>query len=79
MVFSGSLDGHIRAYSSSDGKVLWDLDTERSFETVNGIAATGGSLDVAGPVVAEGMVFVVSGYPTYGGRPGNVLLAFVVE
>ena len=79
VVFSGSLDGHIRAYSSSDGKVLWDLDTERSFDTVNGVAATGGSLDVAGPVVAEGMVFVVSGYPTYGGRPGNVLLAFAVE
>ena len=75
-VFSGSLDGHIRAYSSADGKVLWDFDTERSFETVNHVAAEGGSLDVSGPVVAEGMVFVSSGYPQYGGKGGNVLLAF---
>ena len=76
IVFSGSLDGHIRAYSSAEGKVLWDFDTERSFDTVNGVTASGGSLDVAGAVVAQGMVFVVSGYPTYGGKPGNVLLAF---
>ena len=79
VVFSGSLDGHIRAYSATDGKVLWDFDTERSFDTVNGVAASGGSLDIAGPVVAEGMVFVISGYPTYGGKPGNVLLAFKAE
>ena len=36
----------------------------------------GGSLDGAGPVVAGGMVFVNSGYPRFGGMPGNVLLAF---
>lgn len=79
VVFSGSLDGHIRAYSAEDGKILWDFDTERSFQTVDGVAASGGSLDVAGPIVAEGMVFVASGYPSYGGKPGNVLLAFKAE
>lgn len=79
VAFSGSLDGHIRAYSAADGKVLWDFDTERSFDTINGVAADGGSLDIGGPVIAEGMVFVVSGYPTYGGKPGNVLLAFAVK
>jgi hypothetical protein len=30
-------------------------------------------------VVAEGMVFVNSGYVSLIGRPGNVLLAFGVE
>ncbi len=75
-VFSGSLDGHLRAYSTTDGKVLWDFDTERSFDTVNHVPASGGSLDVAGPVIAAGMVFVESGYPQWGGKPGNVLLAF---
>ncbi|MDQ2946200.1 MAG: PQQ-binding-like beta-propeller repeat protein, partial [Acidobacteriota bacterium] len=78
-VFSGSLDGHLRAYSSTDGAVLWDFDTERSFETVNHVSAEGGSLDVGGPVVAGGMVFVNSGYPQYGGQAGNVLLAFDSE
>jgi polyvinyl alcohol dehydrogenase (cytochrome) len=78
-VFSGSLDGHIRAYSAKDGTVLWDFDTERSFDTVNHVTAAGGSLDVAGPVIADGMVFVESGYSQFGGKAGNVLLAFGPE
>lgn len=75
-VFSGSIDGHLRAYAASDGQIIWDFDTARSFDTVNHIEAKGGSLDVGGPVIAGGMVFVVSGYPGFGAMPGNVLLAF---
>ncbi len=78
-VFSGSLDGHVRAFSTADGKLLWDFDTERSYTTVNGVPGKGGSLDGAGPVIAGGMVFVNSGYPRFGGAPGNVLLAFGVR
>ncbi len=77
-VFSGSMDGHIRAFSSDDGRLLWDFDTLKNFTTVNGVPASGGSLDGAGPLVAGGMVFVNSGYPRFGGMPGNVLLAFGV-
>jgi polyvinyl alcohol dehydrogenase (cytochrome) len=75
-VFSGSLDGHLRAFSTADGSLLWDFDTARTYTTVNGVPANGGSLDGAGPVIAGGMVFVNSGYPRFGGAPGNVLLAF---
>ena len=75
-VFSGSMDGHIRAFSTDDGHLLWDFDTQKSFSTVNSAAGHGGSLDGAGPVVAGGMVFVNSGYPRFGGAPGNLLLAF---
>ena len=75
-VFSGSMDGHVRAFSTADGTVLWDVDTVKPYKTVNGLDATGGSLDGAGPVIAGGMVFVNSGYPRFGGAPGNVLLAF---
>jgi polyvinyl alcohol dehydrogenase (cytochrome) len=78
-VFSGSMDGHIRAFSTEDGKLLWDFDTERTYTTVNGAPAKGGSLDGAGPVIVGGMVFVNSGYPRFGGTPGNVLLAFGVD
>ncbi len=77
-VFSGSIDGHLRAFSTADGHVLWDFDTARDYQTVNGIAAKGGSLDGAGAVIVGGMVFVNSGYPRFGGLPGNVLLAFDV-
>jgi len=79
VIFSGSLDGHIRAYSTSDGKVLWDMDTARDYPTINGQPAHGGSLDGPGPVVAEGILYVNSGYGQFGGMPGNVLLAFSVE
>jgi polyvinyl alcohol dehydrogenase (cytochrome) len=75
-VFSGSMDGHVRAFSTKDGKVLWDFDTEKEFKTVNGAKGKGGALNGAGPVIAGGMVFVNSGYPRQGGTPGNVLLAF---
>ena len=70
------MDGHIRAFSTENGRVLWDFDTERPYATVNGPPAHGGSLDGAGPVIVGDMVFVNSGYPRYGGAPGNVLLAF---
>lgn len=78
-VFSGSVDGHLRAYSSETGKVLWDIDTERDYPTVNGKPAHGGSLDAGGPAVVNGMVFVNSGYGQWGGMPGNVLLAFSIR
>ena len=53
-VFSGSVDGHLRAYSTSNGSVIWDFDTVRDYETVNGVSARGGSLNVGGPRSAGG-------------------------
>jgi polyvinyl alcohol dehydrogenase (cytochrome) len=79
VAFSGSLDGHLRGYATQDGKVLWDTDTGRAFETVNGIPGNGGSIDGPGPVVAGGIVYVNSGYSLAGQRPGNVLLAYSVD
>lgn len=78
-VFSGSMDGHLRAYSTADGNILWDFDTLRDFETVNGVKARGGSMSGTGPVISAGMVYVNSGYSQVGGMPGNVLLAIGVE
>ena len=79
VVFSGSDDGHLRAYAAEDGRVLWDFDTVRDYETVNGVPGKGGSLDGAGPVLAGGMLFVNSGYARNGAIAGNVLLAFAPE
>jgi polyvinyl alcohol dehydrogenase (cytochrome) len=78
-VLSGSLDGGLRAYATTDGKILWQFDTNRPFDTINGVKANGGGMDGAGPVVAGGMLFVNSGYGGLVGRPGNVLLAFGLE
>ncbi len=79
VAFSGSMDGHLRAYSAANGSVIWDFDTERSYQTVNGVEGRGGSLDGPGPVIAGGMIFANSGYAAAGGTPGNVLLAFSVD
>jgi polyvinyl alcohol dehydrogenase (cytochrome) len=79
VAFSGSVDGHMRAYSTATGAVVWDVDTVREYETVNGVPGRGGSIDGPGPAIGGGMVFVNSGYPTAGGAPGNVLLAFSVD
>lgn len=76
VVFSGSVDGHLRAYSTRDGAIIWDFDTMREFETVNGVPGNGGSIDAAGPVVAGGLLLSNSGYGQWRGKPGNVLLAF---
>lgn len=77
-VFAGSLDGHLRAYQTSDGTAIWDVDTAREFTTVNGVKASGGSIDVGGPAVANGYVLTTSGNPTWGGKRGNVLLAYAL-
>ena len=79
IAFSGSVDGHMRAYSAVDGKVVWDFDTIRPYDTVNGVPARGGSLDGPGPAIGGGLVVFNSGYHTAGGVPGNALLAFSID
>jgi polyvinyl alcohol dehydrogenase (cytochrome) len=79
VVFSGSVDGHLRAYSANDGRILWDVDTAREYQTVNGVPGTGGAIDGPGPVIVGGTLYVNSGYGFLGGAPGNVLLAFSID
>jgi polyvinyl alcohol dehydrogenase (cytochrome) len=79
VVFSGSADGGLRAYSTKDGSIIWEYDTNRTFDAVNGVKANGGSIDLAGPIVVGGMVYATSGNGGIVGRPGNVLLAFGVD
>ncbi len=78
-VFSGALNGHFRAYSTKTGEILWDFDTARPFDTVNKVPGKGGSINGAGPAIANGMVFTNSGYGSGRQLDGNVLLAFSVD
>jgi polyvinyl alcohol dehydrogenase (cytochrome) len=68
--FSGALDGHLRAYSTINGKILWDFDTAKDYQTKNGVKASGGPLDHGGATIVNGVVYVNS---------GNALLAFSVD
>jgi len=77
VVFSAGLDGMLRAFSSFDGRPIWQYNTAKEFDTVNGVKARGGSIGSAGATIVNGMVYVTSGYTGFqNGRPGNVLLAF---
>jgi polyvinyl alcohol dehydrogenase (cytochrome) len=79
IVFSPSNDGALRAFSTTDGSLVWEFDTNREFPTVNGVRAKGGSMSGPAPVVAGGMLYVSSGYGAFGLRPGNVLLALSAD
>jgi polyvinyl alcohol dehydrogenase (cytochrome) len=55
--------------------MLWELNTLQDFDTISGEKARGGSFSGPGPIVADGMIYVNSGYGIYNHMPGNVLLA----
>ncbi len=77
VVFSGSLDGHLRAHDARDGSILWDFDTAQEFKTTNGIRAHGGSMNASGPAIVDGVLYVNTGYTN--AMDGNVLLAFAPQ
>ena len=84
VVFSGTMDGWLRAYDAATGKVLWaDSTTARTYDTVNQVKGQpGGSLDGLGAAIAGGRLFVMSGYngaANTGGNGVNVLLAYSVD
>jgi polyvinyl alcohol dehydrogenase (cytochrome) len=78
-VFTGSRNGILRAYSSTNGHILWEFPANKEFETVNGVKGKGGAFGGAAPTIVDGMVFAGSGYAILGGVAGNVLLAFAPE
>ena len=74
-VIAGHMDGRLRIYASESGEVLWELNTLRDFDTVSGDKAHGGSFSGPGAIVADGMIYVNSGYGIYNHMAGNLLLA----
>ena len=80
VVFSGGVDGHLRAYSAEDGRIIWDYgygarlpDGQRR----EGLGRLAGR--VLAPSSCGGILYVNSGYFFQGSTPGNVLLAFSVD
>ena len=74
-VIAGHMDGRLRIYAADTGEKLWELNSLQDFDTVSGEKARGGSFSGPGPVVADGMIYVNSGYGIYNHMPGNLLLA----
>lgn len=84
IVFSGSLDGWLRAYDAASGKIVWQFSTTaQTYSTVNGVSdQPGGGIDGMGPTIAGGMLYTMSGFngaSQTGSNGINVLLAFSVD
>jgi polyvinyl alcohol dehydrogenase (cytochrome) len=84
IVFSGTVDGWLRAYDVANGKIVWAFNTTaQTYDTVNGVSGQpGGDIDGMGPTIANGMVYLMSGFngaARTGGNAINVLLAFSVD
>ncbi len=75
-VIAGSLDGRVYVFDATTGDIVWQYDTLRDFDTLNGIEAKGGGIDAHSIFAGDGMIFIASGYATFNQPPGNVLLAF---
>ena len=79
IVITGSMDGYLEIMSSTDGKLLWSYDTWKTYNSTNGVEVEGGSLDTHGPMIADDLVMVSSGYRYISNqRGGNAFLVFQV-
>lgn len=79
LVFAPALNGVIYAFAADSGKLLWQYDTARKFKSVNGVDAKGGSIDLGGVYLADGQLFVTSGYEVFGQQAGNAFIVFELE
>jgi len=76
VLFAAGVEGVVYALDRARGDVLWQFDTARAFTTLLGRETRGGGIQgTAGPMVANGRLFVGSGYGQ-AQRPGNALIAF---
>ena len=78
VIFSGSLDGHLRAFSADSGAKIWDVNTARKYHAVNGVDGAGGSVNGYSQIVANGVLYVNSGGSLLT-HPGNLLIAFTAN
>lgn len=74
-VVAGTLDGKLVVLEGKTGAVLRTVDALGPMPTVNGVPGKGGSIDSHAVSAGNGMVFVTSGYGSFGQTPGNVLIA----
>ncbi len=74
------MDGYLRALKADTGEQLWEFDAWQNFNTVNNVETVGGAFDTHGPIVADDMLVVSSGYSYVGQqRGGNALLVFQLD
>jgi polyvinyl alcohol dehydrogenase (cytochrome) len=80
VAFSGGIDGHLRAYDTKTGKILWDFDDVQTWDAVNGVKAYGGNLDGSPQIIANGTLFLNAGNSALSSpHHGDAVLAITVD
>ncbi len=81
LVWIGAMDGQMRAFDSATGQILWSYDTAYKLQGTNGIPGHGGSIGPTDATVANGQVYVMSGYAKWNEHhlDGNVLFVFGLD
>lgn len=80
IVVTGNMDGFLEVFHAESGELLWQHDSWRSYDTVNQVEASGGAFDAHGPLIADDLLMVTSGYRYVGAeRGGNAFLVFQLE
>ena len=80
VVFAGSLDGHLRAYDSTIGGIIWDFDTLQQFPDREwDPGATAGRSTAADRSSPEECSFAIPVMPAFPSCPETFCSAFGVE
>lgn len=75
-IVGATLGGEVIILDGADGHVINTIDTVRSYTALNkDVAGKGGSIDSHSISAGAGMLFINSGYGSFGQTPGNVLIA----
>lgn len=79
VVVAGGIDGYLQVFDGRSGAVLWSDDTWKDYVSVNGVETRGGAFDAHGPMLADDLLVVTSGYGYVGRqRGGNALLVYQI-
>lgn len=76
VLFSGSLDGVVKAFRTSDGHELWSYDTTSSFTDSRGQRGKGGIIDPTFSSIPVTVTTRSAASTSFRPGPGNVLLIF---
>jgi len=80
LVLAGGTDAHFRILSAESGAILWDVDTDQAYTSVNGAVGRGGSMSGAAAAIAyDGNLIISTGYAFLGKIPGNMVLVYGLE
>lgn len=75
-VVAATLGAEVMIFDGKTGALINRIDTLGPKQTINGVAASGGSIDAHAISAGAGMIFINSGYSGFNQTPGNAFIAY---